>query len=91
MTEYPSAVPGMEKTLFFFDHDHEEGGMADDRSKSNVFEAQFAIHLAIHLLKQGCFEPGLFLHHGSVIECILRRHCHRDSVSGAASAAPKAQ
>ena len=58
VTRYPKEVPGMEKTLFFFDHDHEEAGVQDAKSKSNQFEAQFAIQLAIYLLKQECFQTG---------------------------------
>ncbi len=56
--KYPEAVPGMAKTLFFFDHDHEEDGTADAKSKSNTFEAHFAVHLAAYLLKQDCFRRG---------------------------------
>ena len=58
VANYPAEVPGMAKTLFFFDHDHQERGLQDAKSKSNEFEALFAIELALYLLKQDCFKSG---------------------------------
>lgn len=58
VNQFPRTVPGMEQTLFFFDHDHPEAGLEDGKSKSNVFEAQFAIHLAMYLMKQDHFAAG---------------------------------
>lgn len=51
----------MAKTLFFFDHDHEERSQQDAKSKSNDFEAQFALHLATYLLQQETFVHGASL------------------------------
>ena len=56
--KYPETVTGMAKTLFFFDHDHKEDSAVDVKSKSNTFEAHFAVHLAAYLLKQDCFRSG---------------------------------
>lgn len=55
--EYPQNVPGMCKTLFFFDHDHKEEGSEEGKSHRNTFEAQFAVQLAAYIVKQQCFLP----------------------------------
>jgi hypothetical protein len=49
--QYPP-VRGMEKSLFFWSHDHPEGGTEDSNSKTNPAEAQMAVRLAKHLLLQ---------------------------------------
>lgn len=51
-------VPGMEKPLFFLDHDFKEAGQEDGASKRNETEAEMAIHLATYLMKQHDFGPG---------------------------------
>ncbi|KAL0245320.1 hypothetical protein GEMRC1_009399 [Eukaryota sp. GEM-RC1] len=52
--EYPP-VKGMKQSLMFFNHDHPEDGDNDDlsKSKTNVFEAQMAVNLALYLMHQG--------------------------------------
>ena len=46
-------VRGMRQSLFFWDHDHVEGGATDEsRSKYNDEEARMAVRLAKHLLLQ---------------------------------------
>jgi len=56
--KFPKEVLGMPKTLFFLDHDHAESGQEDGRSKSNTFEADFAIELATYILKQSAFDTS---------------------------------
>lgn len=48
----PSRVLGVEKNLFFLDHDHQETS-SEGKSKGNLFEAQFSLQLSDYLLKQG--------------------------------------
>lgn len=48
----------MRKRLFFLDHDHQEGGQEDGKSRSNDFEAKFCVRLSNYLMQQGCFENG---------------------------------
>lgn len=43
---------GMAKSLFFWSHDHPEGGTEESNSKTNPVEAQMAVRLAKHLLLQ---------------------------------------
>ncbi|TPX60813.1 hypothetical protein PhCBS80983_g01564 [Powellomyces hirtus] len=51
-------VRGMRENMYFFDHDHEEGGGSDGQScsKINNFEADMVVALVLHLIKQG-YEP----------------------------------
>ncbi|GMH37812.1 hypothetical protein BSKO_05685 [Bryopsis sp. KO-2023] len=58
VTKYPAKVKGMEKTMFFLDHDHPENGDKEGTSKSNDFEAHFAIKLARYLTQQHCYKDG---------------------------------
>lgn len=52
MQQYPP-VRGMASSLFFWSHDHPEGGAADEsKSKYNDEEAKMAVRLAKHLLLQ---------------------------------------
>ncbi|KAL0213667.1 hypothetical protein P9112_005851 [Eukaryota sp. TZLM1-RC] len=52
--EYPD-VSGMVHNLAWFDHDYPEDGDGDamSRSKTNKFEAEMAVNLAIYLLNHG--------------------------------------
>lgn len=52
MTEYPG-VKGMQQPLFFWRHDHLEGGDGDNKSKFNKEEARMAAKLAKYLVQQG--------------------------------------
>lgn len=52
--QYPP-VRGMAHRLFFWSHDHPEGGASDEsKSKYNDEEAKMAVRLAKHLLLQVC-------------------------------------
>lgn len=60
VTAYPH-VRGLSQPLSFLDHDHPEGGAADEeRSKSNAWEAGYVVALARHLLLQG-YKPGAWV------------------------------
>ncbi|KAL0244235.1 hypothetical protein GEMRC1_008320 [Eukaryota sp. GEM-RC1] len=52
--EYPQ-VKGMKHSLMFFNHNQPEDGDHDDlsRSKTNQFEGQMAVNLALYLMHQG--------------------------------------
>ena len=45
-------VPGLDGNVVFFNHNHPEGGSDEGRSKYNVWEAEMAVQLARHLLRQ---------------------------------------
>ena len=49
---YPP-VQGMAKNVFFWDHNHPEGGNDDTKSKVNPGEANLAARLAFYLKQQG--------------------------------------
>ncbi|KXZ53505.1 hypothetical protein GPECTOR_7g955 [Gonium pectorale] len=50
---YPP-LRGLSHPLFFIDHDHPEGGAGgEDRSKYNLWEAEYVVALAQHMLMQG--------------------------------------
>ena len=49
---YPP-VRGMAHEVFFWDHDHPEGGNDDSKSKVNPPEAQKAARLALYMVQQG--------------------------------------
>jgi len=59
--DYPSVgqyppVRGMAQSLFFWAHDHPEGGASDEsKSKYNEAEAKMAVRLAKHLLLQASY------------------------------------
>ncbi len=46
-------VSGMAKSVFFMDHSFQETASVLSNSKSNLFEADFLLQLARHLLRQG--------------------------------------
>lgn len=46
-------IRGVEKSLFFIDHNHEETAVDDGYSKRNKYEGDYLIELASYLLKQG--------------------------------------
>jgi hypothetical protein len=49
-------VMGMAENVFFWEHNHPEGGSNDEsKSKFNTEEADMAIHLVRHLLLQVAF------------------------------------
>jgi len=50
--QYPP-VQGMAKNVFFWDHNHPEGGNDDTKSKVNAEEANLAARLAFYLKQQG--------------------------------------
>lgn len=50
--EYPP-VKGMVKDVFFWDHNHPEGGKDENSSKQNSTEAAMAARLALYLTQQG--------------------------------------
>ena len=52
MVNYPP-VEGMVKNVFFWDHDHPEGGKDENSSKQNSTEAAMAARLAFYLTQQG--------------------------------------
>ena len=52
MADYPS-VKGMVHDVFFWDHDHPEGGKDENSSKQNNVEAVRAARLALYLTQQG--------------------------------------
>ena len=52
MVNYPP-VEGMVKNVFFWDHDHPEGGKHENSSKQNSTEAAMAARLAFYLTQQG--------------------------------------
>ena len=58
---YPG-VRGMQQPLFFWQHNHTEGGDGDTKSKSNIEEARMAAKLAKYLVQQGyrCMQPANF-------------------------------
>lgn len=43
---------GMTSDLFFMKHSEPENSHSESHSKSNLFEAQFVVRLAVHLRKQ---------------------------------------
>lgn len=45
-------IRGVEKSVFFINHNHNETNVDDGRSKRNEFEAKYAIELAQYLVKQ---------------------------------------
>lgn len=47
------AVRGMAHNIFFWDHEHPEGGNDDSMSKINLVEAQMAARLAMYMVQQG--------------------------------------
>lgn len=52
----------MAQSLFFWAHDHPEGGASDEsKSKYNDAEAKMAVRLAKHLLLQASLDPTLDL------------------------------
>ena len=52
MLRYPP-VRGMAHNIFFWDHEHPEGGNDDSMSKINLVEAQMAARLALYMVQQG--------------------------------------
>ena len=52
VTQYPP-VKGMVKNVFFWDHNHTEGGKDENSSKQNSTEAAMAARLALYLTQQG--------------------------------------
>lgn len=50
--QYPD-VRGMAHNVFFWDHEHPEGGNDESKSKVNLVEAQMAASLAKYLVQQG--------------------------------------
>lgn len=52
MAEYPN-VRGMMHNVFFWDHNHPEGGKDENSSKQNLVEAARAARLALYLTQQG--------------------------------------
>lgn len=52
VTEYPK-VKGMLHNVFFWDHNHPEGGKDETASKQNSTEAAMAARLAFYLTQQG--------------------------------------
>lgn len=53
MAQYPK-VKGMVHDVFFWNHDHLEGGKDNNSSKQNSVEAARAARLALYLTQQGC-------------------------------------
>ena len=43
----------MAHNIFFWDHEHREGGNDDSKSKVNLVEAQMAARLALYMVQQG--------------------------------------
>lgn len=43
----------MAHNIFFWDHEHPEGGSDDSKSKVNLVEAQMAARLALYMVQQG--------------------------------------
>lgn len=52
VTQYPP-VRGTSHNVYFWDHDHPEGGNDDSKSKTNPCEAEMAAGLAYYLVQQG--------------------------------------
>lgn len=52
VTEYPD-VRGMTHNVYFWDHNHPEGGKDENSSKQNSVEAARAARLALYLTQQG--------------------------------------
>ena len=52
VTDYPK-VKGMLHNVFFWDHNHPEGGKDENSSKQNSTEAAMAARLALYLTQQG--------------------------------------
>lgn len=52
VTEYPD-VRGMMHNVYFWDHNHAEGGKDENSSKQNSVEAARAARLALYLTQQG--------------------------------------
>ena len=52
VTNYPR-VQGMVHDVFFWSHDHPEGGKDENASKQNGIEAAMAARLAFYLVQQG--------------------------------------
>ena len=52
VSEYPR-VKGMVHDVFFWNHDHAEGGKDENASKQNSAEAAMAARLAFYLVQQG--------------------------------------
>ena len=46
-------IKGIEKSLFFINHNKPEGNVGTTKSKCNVYEAQYVKSLCLYLLKQG--------------------------------------
>ncbi|XP_055959515.1 NFX1-type zinc finger-containing protein 1-like [Patella vulgata] len=46
-------VKGVEKNIFFINHNHKEERDEENKSHSNIYEAQFVVALADYLTKQG--------------------------------------
>ncbi|GBF88382.1 hypothetical protein Rsub_01094 [Raphidocelis subcapitata] len=51
-------VKGLARRLFFLDHRNPETGADEGRSKSNLWEADFAVGLARYLIQQGYSRAG---------------------------------
>ena len=58
VVSYPP-VKGMVKNVFFWDHNHGEGGKDDNSSKQNSTEAAMAARLAFYLTQQGYKAGGV--------------------------------
>ncbi|KAF9227364.1 hypothetical protein BS17DRAFT_747823 [Gyrodon lividus] len=55
VSQYPD-VRGMEKNLFFVNHNNKEnGGLDDTASKYNTYEVDMIQDLVLYLLRQGCY------------------------------------
>lgn len=56
VSQYPN-VKGIDKNLFFIDHDKPESNDGDSKSKYNVHEAMFCGQLCRYFLQQG-YQPN---------------------------------
>lgn len=50
------AVTGVQKRLFWFDHNHLETESDVDTSHTNMFEVEMTAGLVSHLVRQGCYQ-----------------------------------
>ena len=77
-------VRGIESTIFFIDHNHEEANVDDGNSRRNEFEADYVVELAQYLIKQD-YKPQqitLLVMYLGQKQLIAKRLKQKSSLSG---------
>ncbi|XP_072385751.1 NFX1-type zinc finger-containing protein 1-like isoform X2 [Diabrotica undecimpunctata] len=72
-------ILGIEHTLFFIDHEHEES-LCNDNSKKNIHESKFLMQLAKHLVLNGYKAENIIIlaaYLGQMFEMQRERRIHR--------------